>query len=99
MPRWRLFTEDRTMFGVERSPLDLTDSILRVNRRIDELNRALLRSNIAFDPDSPDADEDVVGDLEKVLWQYAFGNPPAHPITIMDEFFETLPAPGSLIPE
>jgi hypothetical protein len=34
-----------------------------------------------------------LGDLEKVLWAYAYGPPPAHPITIMDELFETLPPP------
>ena len=32
-----------------------------------------------------------LGELEKVLWQYAYGPPPAHPITIMDEFLEGLP--------
>jgi hypothetical protein len=31
-----------------------------------------------------------LGELEKVLWQYAYGPPPAHPITIMDEFLEGL---------
>ena len=31
------------------------------------------------------------GDLEKVLWQYAYGAPPQHPVTIMDDFLEGLP--------
>jgi hypothetical protein len=31
------------------------------------------------------------GDLEKVLWQYAYGAPPAHPVSVMDELFETTP--------
>ena len=29
-------------------------------------------------------------DLEKTLWEYAFGKPPQHPITIMDDFLEGL---------
>jgi len=32
-----------------------------------------------------------LGDLEKVLWTYAYGPPPQHPVTVMDEMFETLP--------
>jgi hypothetical protein len=28
------------------------------------------------------------GDLEKTLWLYAFGAPPQHPVSIMDDFFE-----------
>jgi hypothetical protein len=34
------------------------------------------------------------GDLEKVLWQYAYGAPPQHPVTIMDDFLEGLPPLG-----
>jgi hypothetical protein len=35
------------------------------------------------------------GDLEKVLWQYAYGPPAQHPVSVMDEMFETLPDFGS----
>ena len=34
------------------------------------------------------------GDLEKVLWAYAFGPPSAHPVTSMDELFEDLAGNG-----
>jgi hypothetical protein len=30
------------------------------------------------------------GDLEKVLWQYAYGTPAQHPVSIMDDFLEDL---------
>jgi hypothetical protein len=30
------------------------------------------------------------GDLEKVLWEYAYGKPAQHPVTIMDDFLEDL---------
>ena len=30
------------------------------------------------------------GDLEKVLWQYAYGSPAAHPVSVMDDFLEDL---------
>jgi hypothetical protein len=31
-----------------------------------------------------------LGDLEKVLWHYAFGAPPAHPVSHLDDFLERL---------
>jgi hypothetical protein len=31
-----------------------------------------------------------LGDLEKLLWQYAYGPPAQHPVSVMDEMFETL---------
>jgi hypothetical protein len=31
------------------------------------------------------------GDLEKVLWHYAYGSPPAHPVTAMDELMDIVP--------
>jgi hypothetical protein len=41
-----------------------------------------------------------LGDLEKVLWHYAFGAPPSHPVSHLDDFLERLqqaepPAPES----
>ena len=38
------------------------------------------------------------GDLEKVLWHYAYGAPPQRPVSPMDELFDTIPpfARGSL---
>ena len=33
-----------------------------------------------------------LGALEIELWKYAYGPPPAHPITVMDELFEGLAA-------
>jgi hypothetical protein len=35
------------------------------------------------------------GDLEKVLWHYAYGPPAQHPVSVMDEMFETLPGCGA----
>jgi hypothetical protein len=35
------------------------------------------------------------GDLEKVLWHYAYGPPPEHPVTALSEALETLPGFGS----
>jgi hypothetical protein len=31
------------------------------------------------------------GDLEKELWRYAFGEPPKHPVSAMDELFDLTP--------
>jgi hypothetical protein len=30
------------------------------------------------------------GDLEEVLWEYAYGKPAQHPVSIMDDFLEGL---------
>jgi hypothetical protein len=31
------------------------------------------------------------GDLEKVLWHYAYGAPPQHPVSAIDELFDIIP--------
>jgi hypothetical protein len=36
----------------------------------------------------------TLGEFERILWQYAYGPPAAHPVTIMDEFVEGLGVPG-----
>jgi hypothetical protein len=36
-----------------------------------------------------------LGELEKVLWQYAYGPPPTHPVDDMTYVFETLPGFGN----
>ena len=34
------------------------------------------------------------GDLERVLWAYAWGNPPQRPISVMDDFLEDIAGNG-----
>jgi hypothetical protein len=41
--------------------------------------------------------EGKLGNLETVLWSYAYGPPPSHPITTNTLFFESLPGFGSAV--
>jgi hypothetical protein len=43
--------------------------------------------------------EGKLGNLETVLWAYAYGPPPSHPITAESLLFESLPGFGSAIDE
>ena len=55
----------------------------------------LLAQSLVSDPDSLEKlkqrlIDGKAGDLEKVLWEYAYGKPAQHPVTIMDDFLEDL---------
>ena len=39
-----------------------------------------------------------LGALEQVLWAYAFGPPPQHPISVLSEALEGLPLPDYSLP-
>jgi hypothetical protein len=75
-------------------------SLNKTGREARELAQALVTDPAYLEKLKQRLIDGKLGDMEKVLWAYAYGQPPHRPVNIMDDFCDSLlPSPYDPDPE